>query len=930
MKFWDYCKDRAGVLLANAAGLLVLSVYLLLLNTTGTAVFLIDVVWISVLAVWLLVRWHFRRKYFQEIFDTLEGLDQRYLIAEVMRPAPGLEDRLYWEILRKSNKSVIEKIREMENSQREYKEYIESWIHEVKTPITAAHLICENHKDGYTRQIMTELDEIGNEVEKVLYYARMERVDRDYLIRPVSLRSIVLSAVRGEKRHLIRCGMQIDLDIDEDISVSTDEKWVEFILKQIFSNIMLNKLALRNVKRSMRDYLVYLITMIAVAVMMFAFNSLIFSKDIQEMCSEAMVLGAMLGMATFFIVLIVAWLINYMARFMLEKRSREFATYLLIGLKKKELSRLYMKENLLIGTVALIVGIGLGTLLQQIIMTVFYSIFSEDYHLRIQMNGWCLFMTVCCYYACYLFALRRNRKMFKKMTIAELLRMDRKNDEIKPGHEKIKQWLFLLAVAYILVVYVMMVRGCSVLMALILMAGFVAAVYLLSAGFSAFIVCRVQKKGKGMYRKERIFLYRQLSSKVRTMRFTMGTLTILLICALLGSSFALMFARYQNQAIDYGMPFDVIIHSSTPGDDFAEEISVIKSYNPILEQRTYQIYENGSQDMNRYYASHVSSVMEKHADGEGNFIPGREYYTYDTYMKLSDYNALRQMLGEKPVTLEEDEYALQTKSRIKKDFGEDIYSQQVQAGGKTLTLSAVYTAGFSQNGINGADYLIIVPDEICDGMQAYYSAYAADIEGEGTVELRDALDETHRHKHGLMTYDEYEAAWTAGEIGEDEWQDDTLEAGGTDEMIVMIADLFVRDADAAELKFVVTSVTFPLEYIALIFVFVAVTILAVQQLSDSGKYRFRYDVLKKLGMKRQEVDRVIFRQLAMFYLVPAVAAAVISSVIVIYAGNAFVRMTGAYGNGLYYFAISLLICAGVYVIYFAATYLGFKRNVESV
>ena len=75
--------------------------------------------------------------------------------------------------------------------------------------------------------------------------------------------------------------------------------------------------------------------------------------------------------------------------------------------------------------------------------------------------------------------------------------------------------------------------------------------------------------------------------------------------------------------------------------------------------------------------------------------------------------------------------------------------------------------------------------------------------------------------------------------------------GGTDEMIVMIADLFVRDADAAELKFVVTSVTFPLEYIALIFVFVAVTILAVQQLSDSEKYRFRYDVLKKLGMKRQ-------------------------------------------------------------------------------
>ena len=238
MKFWDYCKDRAGVLLANAAGLLVLSVYLLLLNTAGAAVFLIDVVWVSVLAVWLPVRWYFRRRYFQEIFDTLEELDQRYLIAEVMRPSYGLEDRLYWEILRKSNKSVIEKIREIENSQREYKEYIESWIHEVKTPITAAHLVCGNHKDESARKIMAELDEIENEVEKVLYYARMERVDRDYLIRPVSLRGVVLSAVRGEKRHLIRCGMQVELDIDEEMSVSTDEKWVEFILKQIFSNSM--------------------------------------------------------------------------------------------------------------------------------------------------------------------------------------------------------------------------------------------------------------------------------------------------------------------------------------------------------------------------------------------------------------------------------------------------------------------------------------------------------------------------------------------------------------------------------------------------------------------------------------------------------------------------------------------------------------------
>ena len=147
---------------------------------------------------------------------------------------------------------------------------------------------------------------------------------------------------------------------------------------------MLNKLAFRNAKRSIRDYLVYLLTMVAVAAMMFAFNSLIFSKDIQNMCSEAMALGAMLGICTFFIVLIVAWLIHYMTRFMLEKRSREFATYLLIGMKKKAVARLYTKENLLIGILALAAGIVVGVFLQQIIMTVFYSVFNEDYRLHIQ------------------------------------------------------------------------------------------------------------------------------------------------------------------------------------------------------------------------------------------------------------------------------------------------------------------------------------------------------------------------------------------------------------------------------------------------------------------------------------------------------------------------------------------------------------------
>lgn len=112
---------------------------------------------------------------------------------------------------------------------------------------------------------------------------------------------------------------------------------------------MLSKLAFRNMRRSVRDYLVYMLTMTVVTALMYAFNSLIFQNDVKQYFELEAMMEVMIGLATFFIVLIVAWLINYMVRFMLEKRSSEFGIYLLLGMKKKMVARIYMRENILLG-----------------------------------------------------------------------------------------------------------------------------------------------------------------------------------------------------------------------------------------------------------------------------------------------------------------------------------------------------------------------------------------------------------------------------------------------------------------------------------------------------------------------------------------------------------------------------------------------------
>ena len=268
MRFSDYLKDKIGIFLLQAMCMLFLSVYLLAVGNTASTVILVIFSWCVILVIYFGVQYYDRRKYFKEAERLLENLEEPYLLAEMIKPSWRLEDKIYQEILRKSNKAVIEKIHHLEEEQREYKEYIESWIHEAKTPVTAMNLICENMledireqekgfclKENYAgiekndgqlkktvrsqrhavRRLQMELAKMENQVEKVLYYARMERAYQDYFIVKTNLREVALRAIQKNKMYLMENQMQVRLDM-EDIEVSTDEKWVLFLLNQILSN----------------------------------------------------------------------------------------------------------------------------------------------------------------------------------------------------------------------------------------------------------------------------------------------------------------------------------------------------------------------------------------------------------------------------------------------------------------------------------------------------------------------------------------------------------------------------------------------------------------------------------------------------------------------------------------------------------------------
>ena len=692
---------------------------------------------------------------------------------------------------------------------------------------------------------------------------------------------------------------------------------------------IMKKLSYRNMKRSAKDYLVYMLTMTLVVALLYAFGSLIFRNGLEQYFSMKLqgLMGVMIGLATFFIMLIVSWLINYMVKFMLERRSAEFGIYLLLGMKKRTIAGLYIRENFLLGGVSFLIGTAAGILLQQVLMAVMFSMVQMEYRLSIAPDGRTMLMAAVCFGGCYLLALFRCKRKFKKMNIQALMNAKRRNEEIREKYEYGKQFLFPLSVFFIFLFWKMFGRLSSTQQVMYFLIGLVVTIYLFYLGLSAFVICYVRKGGAAVYKGQNLFLLRQFASKMRTMQFTMGTLTALFTLALLGASFALMFSDYENSVLDGKFPFDVQIYSKNTDDDFAEEKRVIEENVAVSSFYSYHIYTDEENTVNTWMLTHLQAwgAMFRNGDGTPDEAAIERvlrdesgdgtYYTYDTYMGLTDYNHLRELLGYEKVGLGRSQYLVQIKPRLEQEvqkIGEELRIKDASGRG-FLSCAGILAEPFSQDGHNGADYVVVVPDQVLGRMRPYYAELVADLDGQAPFGLQEKL----------------EALLPAGELEEDLYAEGHVVGDiccGSDTIISIVELNLVRDNLLPEVKYMLATMIIPLFYIGLVFVCVAVTVLAVQQVSDAAKYQYRYEVLSRLGLSRAAMERLIFKQLAAYYLCPALLAVVISGRMILFASDRFIMMTGVPTSVGGFFGKSVALFLGIYLVYFVVTYVEFRRN----
>ena len=235
MKFKSYLKDNIITLLLIVFVIATIEIFLMIYDISMWVRIYIPISIFFAYIIGMMVSYYKRKNFYKKIFNTLDELDKKYLISEMVANPEFLDGKMLKEILEEASKSMTEHVNEFKFLMEDYKEYIELWIHEIKIPIATSKMIIENNKNDVTKSIDEELDKIDDYTEQALFYARSNAVKKDYIIKKTNLEKIVNTVIMKNKNEFIQGKIQLDIH-DTNIEVATDSKWVIFILNQIIHN----------------------------------------------------------------------------------------------------------------------------------------------------------------------------------------------------------------------------------------------------------------------------------------------------------------------------------------------------------------------------------------------------------------------------------------------------------------------------------------------------------------------------------------------------------------------------------------------------------------------------------------------------------------------------------------------------------------------
>ena len=651
----------------------------------------------------------------------------------------------------------------------------------------------------------------------------------------------------------------------------------------------LSKLSLRNAKRQAADYLIYFITVILAAALLYAFNGLVFSRDVKELSGHFDQLTLLIVLASIVVVCIFGWLVSYATNFMLTRRSRELGLYLLIGLENNQVARLFFVENLAVGGVALGIGLLFGNLLFQVLRAVVMALFGQVYHFSFSFSLGAMGLTVVYFALIYLHALRRSRKKIRTMKIHDLVYFDRQNEGVVISGRGGRRGVFIISIVSGIVGTLCLMHG-GLYYGIFGAALVIAFLYGFFLSFASGVPAFFDKRPARKYRGQNLLVFRTLTAKLGTMGIVMATIALLFTATLIAEGTGLMFsALFSERAAEDGA-FDLYIGSAAEGGVSEKYMEYIGKNILVEDFLLYPVYQ-----------AEGAEIMEYIEERAEYF---RFNYNRDSLMGYGDYAALRKIAGYKEVKLSPGEYLIHCRGYLKDLLAE--YEPLFTVGDQVLTRSGIYTEHLMQDDWgtgNGKGFILVVPDEVLKDCEIRHWGYVAKT-AESSLGAEEIYTELAKIRSTL--YQERERV--------DENYDSVRS----------------RAYEESEMASFIAMTVFPLYFLAIALMMTTVTILTIQQLSEAKHYRQQFLLLGKFGMDRQEMGKALRKQFALYYLMPAIPPVLISvPVLRDLTGAAEPGALVGISSPAMIVGGSLVLFFVVYAVYIGIAYSSLKREVLS-
>lgn len=237
MKLKNYLKDKIYLLLLFLFTLTITLLLLLAFKVEKSLILVLIILQLLFVISTLLIDFFRKQKFYTHLLENTQNLEKAYLVLETIEKPNFYEGKLIYQTLYEMGKSMAENSKILEIQTKDFKEYIEMWIHEVKIPIASLILMAHNHKEKFTKNALEQIRRMDTYVEQVLYYVRSENAENDYLIKETKLENIINNVALKNKDDLLENKMEFQVQMEnKDLSIHTDAKWFEFILNQIVSN----------------------------------------------------------------------------------------------------------------------------------------------------------------------------------------------------------------------------------------------------------------------------------------------------------------------------------------------------------------------------------------------------------------------------------------------------------------------------------------------------------------------------------------------------------------------------------------------------------------------------------------------------------------------------------------------------------------------